>query len=187
MRLRRPRGRYNAVGRVSAITIATPVEPGRLHALRQTLDSLTSDASPFSHIDQIHVARWVVVESFGGRGRRGPPEDLGGPYLFFLCTFDGTADQLLRDIATTIGRDADAVWEACVDYPGSVDEKAFVGYLRGHEIDTSHFVAGYGDASVAQVRQSLRDRSALIDLATVALTLDSDELRRRFIATFVTR
>ncbi len=163
-------GVHNRNGRAYAVASLTPVRHGQEAVLQAHLAGLT--VSPFTALDDVHMARWVVIDQlkFGWPGAPRRPTRLKSRYLVFSASVTApdaaSAGQLpesfLRHIAEHIPGPADAVWENCVGYPGAADVDAFVAYLRRSLLDTLLFHVGYPDATVGQVRNALARRDSLV-------------------------
>ncbi len=168
-------GRGCRSGRSYAFSLLTPIHSGAEADLAAHLKALpTGEDSPLARLPYVHVGRWLIMDqlktSWPGAPRR--PARLQSQYLLFSASVtapdDGSyADDLpesfLRELATLIPDEADAIWGHCVGYPGSASVDAFVRYLSTSRLETSLFYVGYPDVTVQQVRQALATRDRLVD------------------------
>lgn len=138
------------------LTVLAGITPGREDALRRTLDRIGDDingkrfarglAEPGEvHIDfprarRIHFARLVVIAD---------PDNGPDRYrLLFSTNYDGTfADHVaeLREIMA----DPDAIFGACVGYPGKDRLERF---LRDHALEPDAFYIAFRDETAARIR-----------------------------------
>ena len=182
-------GRFNRNGTSYAVSSLTPIRSGREDALREHLRTLA--VSPFADLPDVHVARWLLIDQMKLQWPGAPKRKtrLRSQYLLFSASVTAadpqSAQQLPRSflaaIATTIPRQADAVWGNCVNYPGAARVEEFVSYLERSLLDTLLFHAGY-PATVTEVRRALalRDGFARFAMANQAVS-DPAQLRENFI------
>ncbi len=168
-------GRGCRSGRSYAFTLLTPIRRGHEADLAAHLKGLsTGEESPLARLPYVHVGRWMVIDQLkmGWPGAPRRPARLQSQYLLFSATVtapdeDTYADDLpesfLRELATRIPDEAEAIWGHCVGYPGSASVDAFVRYLSTSRLETSLFYVGYPDVTVQQVRQALATRDRLVD------------------------
>src|SRR5262245_26306633 len=115
--------RSKTVGMSSEVTLLTPIRKGRIEGeyrtyrmrLKEVLDGLQNREAkgiptPISCLDQIHFARWVIVDQ---------PQLSKRPLLLFTSNFDGEMKQYFRNFALNLTDDIDRVWENCDGYPGA--------------------------------------------------------------------
>jgi hypothetical protein len=175
----------NTSGQAFALMTASPVLAGRVPALRTYLSRLpTGEKSPLARMGTTHFARWLVIDDLVYQGPPQVRDHLKSSYLIFVTNFDGPLGSYLDAIARLMPVEADAIWGHCVDYPGVADPTAFAGFVHRNQIDTTFFFSAYPDASVAQVRDSLRACKRFTDFAVSAQGMDPAALRREFIARF---
>lgn len=163
----------NRSGRAYAVTSMTPIVKGREASLLAYLDGLTT--SPFTKFDEVHFARWVVIDQWKFSWPRAPkrPLQLKSHYLLFSAAVtapdDAGAQRLpqtfLRRIPALVPDVADAVWGHCVGYPGSGDPGGVAAYLERSLLSTVLFYVGYPDATVQDVRRAIAVRDSFVDFA----------------------
>ncbi len=174
--------RRNTSGQAYGLTVMTPIHDGHESPLARYLEGLGVQApSPLADVPGTHFARWVIVGDvvYEGAGQR-RRDHLGAPRLLFTSNLDGPVEPYFERLRTGLGAAADAIWGHCVGYPGSADAGAFAAYLRAHQIESALFVAGYGDRTVEDVKESLATRKRLIDFALSARDMAQAELQSAF-------
>jgi hypothetical protein len=177
--------RRNRVGGAYALTVFTPIVPGREDELRAYIDALGLGAdSPLARLDGLHLARIQIFDELVYQGPPQKPDRLKSKWLLFTSTFDGDLDPYLDALCERIGPEADGWWGHCAGYPGSADRAAFKRYIRRHKVDTNLFASAFPNATVQRVRESLGLREQLAAFAAGAQGLEAGELRERFLATF---
>lgn len=149
------RSRSHTIGRVSEVTIATPIReglvPGELRSyakrVRDILEGFQrrideGTPTPPTLLGTIHFARWFVLE---GRDPAGT--------LVFTSNFDGDLKIYLRDFTAKIPQDIDEIWGNCVGYPelGCRDFERFWRYTTAHRIETLAFVPAHPDLTVEDI------------------------------------
>lgn len=174
----------NTLGQMYALTVLTPIAPGAEPALRGYLEGLGEGESPLARLPRTHFGRWVIMQRFvTGRGQR-KHEDPGGPFLIFSSTFDGDLDSYLTELTTELGDEAERIWGACIGAPQPARGPALKAYLLHNQIETGLFFSPYPDATVRQVRDSVRDRDRAIAFAVRAQTMEPAERLRAFLEEF---
>lgn len=176
----------NTSGQAYALTVMTPVLAHRADTLRAYLSDLPpGENGPLARMRTTHFARWLVLDDLVYQGPPQKQDRLQSPYLVFVSSFDGELDRYLADMVALMGPEMDEIWGSCVGYPGSANPKAVARYLKHNQIDTSFFVAAYPDATVGEVRASLRLRKDLTDFAIAAQAMDAATLHESFTAQFL--
>jgi hypothetical protein len=175
----------NSNGQAYAFMALTPVLPGRLPVLRARLGGLPAgERSPLARTETTHFARWMILTDLVYQGPPQLPDHPRSPYLIFISNFDGDRDRYLTDLLRVMPDEAEDIWSNCVGWPGARDLPAAVAYLRHNQIRTTFFVSAYPQATVAEVRRSLRLRRRLASFAVAAQSMDASTLRQEFIARF---
>lgn len=174
----------NTVGQMYALTVFTPIVPGRLQELRDYLAGLPRDPSPLARLGGAHFARWVVVPDFISDPSQPRKEDLPAPYLLFSATFDGELEAFLDDLCGALAEEAEHIWGCCEGAPQPAAGAALKDYLKHNQIQTGLFFAAYPDATVQQVRSALDVRARTIALAVSGQGMEPAELQRAFLQEF---
>lgn len=172
----------NVSGQAYALTVLTPILDGHVPELTAHLEALPEgQESPMARVPGTHLARWVVIDQvkYQGHGQR-RRDALTSARLLFTSNFDGPLDAYLETLRTSLGADADAVWDHCRGYPGHEDKAGFADYLRGHALEAALFFAAYGGHTLEQVRTNLAARARLIEFALGAQGLGAADLKARF-------
>ena len=172
-------------GQSYALTVLTPILPGRADALRDHIEGFGSGPqSPLAKLETTHFARLVIIPQLiheGGWQRR---DELKNQYLLFATDFDGPLERYLDDVCDRMGEEADGIWSHCVGYPGTSDREAFKRYVRHNQLETKFPFAPYGDRTVAEVRSALALRERLTAFAIATQGMAPAELyeayRREF-------
>jgi hypothetical protein len=154
----------NRSGQACALTVLTPIEPGREPALRAHLEGLCDEGSPLARVPRTHFGRWVIVPGF---------ERLPQPYLLFTSCFDGPLDSYLDELCEGLAADGPAIWGRSGD--------ALKRHLLEHRVDAGIFVAAYPRATVAKVRRSLALRDRAVDFAVRSQDMEPAALRDAFL------
>ena len=171
--------RSDRTGQAGAITAFTPIVPGRTEALQAYLRALPHGAeSPLARLERTHLARWVIIDRLPADSPQ--PDRLDRDRLLFTCCVDGDPATYATEIAERIPQEAEAIWSHCDGFPGASDPAAFGRWLLEHHVPTSFFVAGYPDATVADIRAALAAHADLVRFAIGAQDLDPAARHARF-------
>jgi hypothetical protein len=173
----------NVSGRMYALTVLTPIAPGREEGLRRYLEGLHEER-PLARVPGTHFGRWVIVPHFGVHPGPREPDASGGSYLLFSATFDGELDDYLDALCTDLADAAAQIWGACIGSPDPPGGAALEAYLRRNQIDTGLFFSAYPDASVERVRECLETRRRTIAFALRAQGMEPAALRSAFLEEF---
>jgi hypothetical protein len=175
----------NTLGGHYALTVLTPIAPGAEDPLRAYLEGFEDQgASPFARLPRTHFGRWVIVAEFITDPSQRREEDLGGPWLLFSATFDGELDSYLDELGSELGDEAEIIWGSCIGAPQPARGSALKPYLIHNQIDTGLFFSAYPEATVQDVRGSLRDRDRTLAFAVRAQGMPPDQLRQAFLDEF---
>ncbi len=166
-----------------ALTVFTPIDPGRLDHLSHYIDTLPTP-SPMTRMVATHFARWVIVPDFISDPGQPHRESLPGPYLLFSATFDGTLERYLDDLCEQIPDEAAEIWGSCIGAPQPAAGAALQAYLRHNQIDTGLFFAAYPGASAALVKEALSTREKTIAFAVDSQGMSSAQMRAAFLEAF---
>lgn len=123
--------------------------------------------SPFSRLEQVHFARFVIVPRLERQVADQPADDLASPYLMFSVFFDGERDALLAALCDELADEADRAWRPCRGYPGHPREHGatFRRWLEDHRVPATAIFGAYPDASVRDVRRALDFRARFREFA----------------------
>ena len=160
-------------GQATALTVLTPIVPGREGDLRAVLEALpTGSASPLARVPRTHVARFAIIDRLVEDDV--PRQDrLRFQYLLFSSSLDGDVESYLTDICTHMPDEADAIWSHCSGYPGSAEAARFRRFVLDHRITSSFFFSAYPEATVHDVRTARVLREQLLAFVLGARGLDA--------------
>ena len=170
----------NQSGQAYGFMALTPILHGAEAELRDYIERIDRDHSPFAKLPRTHFARWVILESFFNEDAQPAEEQLKSQYLIFTTNFDGPLDTYLDELSTRLADEADEIWGRCFGCPRPAAGEPLKKYLLHSQIDTGLFFAAYGDATVQQVQASLEQREQMIDFATTTQGYSPDQLQRAF-------
>jgi hypothetical protein len=170
----------NVSGQAYALTVLTPMTPGKGAELSDYLGGLTHDHSPFARLPRTHFARWVIVPRFVNDATQPEKEELSHEYLLFTSNFDGPLDSYLDELCTELAPEARETWGRCVGCPADAAGADLKAYLLHNQIDTGFFVAAYGRATAADVRAAIAVRELMIDFAVDSQGMPPAELQQAF-------
>jgi hypothetical protein len=173
----------NTSGQMYALTVLTPIAPGREDALRRDLERFDAER-PLAKLRGTHFGRWVIVPNFRAEPGQPKPDDLGCPYLLFTATFDGGLDAYLDELCTKLETEAARIWGACIGAPDPAAGPALKTYLRHNQIDTGLFFSAYPQATVRRVKECLDTRKRTIAFAVRAQGMEPAALQRAFLDEF---
>ena len=163
----------NVAGKAYAMTILTPMKPGRTWinaVIFRYARAFPATLSGLLGLSIIHFARWVIVRRDQwpdlGQGR----ERLANDYMIFCSNFNGTWDQYIDAFSDGIPNGLNLFWYASTRYPGSIPITPFKNYIRANQIDTDYYYNATPGAAQRDIKAALRVREALIDLAALHAT-----------------
>jgi hypothetical protein len=171
---RRARGAHQL-----AVAVRATVELGRLPDLRDRLTAMDEQAPgaatiPFSAFDEVHFARFLLLEDSAEPGERPIPAS-----LMYMSEIDAPRDAHLDRLADVGGAGLDATFGLCEGYPAAPDAAARRAYLDAHSL-TAHarYVNTVGRTAV-QIRQEAQLRDAIEAFLDGADDLPADPLAVR--------
>lgn len=150
-----------------ALTIAAPIEPAAIPALRLLLQRIQDDLDGSDGNNQLfhpatlpdtHFTRFVVIED---PDYDGDPHGPLAPLLVWESNHDGRMAPYLRSIAASHAEAFDAIFGACQAYPGARDPDAFVRWMKRHSLRSQAFYCGYRGYSKREVDLSRRVHDAI--------------------------
>jgi len=167
-----------ASARAGTISVMTPVLPGRQTKLRRVLEGLPKDVnSPLAQVAGTHMARWSVVCPLPHKKAKATDPTY---FLLFTSWFDGSIDEYVSKLRTSLEKTADDIWGYCVGYPWSKDPAKFAAYFAEHSITPRLAFTGYSE-NVTDVRASLELRRRLTRPVIQESTMDSIDLERAWL------
>jgi hypothetical protein len=174
----------NQDGQAYALTVLTPIAPGREAELREYLEALSHDSSPLARVPRTHFARWVIVPDWVNDPSQRKDDHLGGQFLLFTSNFDGPLDGYLDDLCEALAAEAPLIWGRCIGCSAEATRAELKAYLLHNQIDTGFFFAAYPHANLERVKRSLRTREQMIGFVLRAQGMEPAELQRAFVEEF---
>jgi hypothetical protein len=182
----------NKNGKVYGLTILSPIidddqaTPSHDLQIREYLATMpTGEESPFALAPGTHLARLVVMDDVIYVGMPACEEHLKSKYLVFESNCDSDLEAYMSGLAVSVPEQLDAIWSHCVGYPGAADRKAFIGYMKACQIETTFFFAAINDKSVPETLRALQTQRAVTDFIANHQGMEPARLQREF-AQFVT-
>ena len=155
-----------------------PVRDGREAEAEDVLAALPSGhESPFTRIGSTHFARLVLLAGFPDRRHGG--EILPGlpACLFFAAEFDIPVAGYLEAVCAVMPAEADAVFAACVGYPGARVPPVFTDWMLRHRVKAGFSLHANPQANVRQVLHALGLREQIIGFAVETRALAPADLK----------
>jgi hypothetical protein len=151
--------------------VTAPVRPDRVQNLRALLATMNGSPGvvdpqnalvPFGRFDTIHVARLVIADDQTLDDRAAfpglrPTEPI---LLIFLADCDGSADELLAEIAQVAAAGLRKIFEHCEGFDGKAD---LLAWMRDHQTPPTAIYVNWIGRTVRQVREEAALRDALHD------------------------
>ena len=145
----------------SSFMILAPIIPAREPALCLLLASMNRDPGlaaplnpmvPFAQFAQLHFARFVILDdlTLGDIEVYGMPRVNLPKYLAFLGDCDGSADDLLRELAKRADEGLRAVFEHCTDYSSGTE---LLVWMKSHNLQPAANYVNWLGRTVQQVRE----------------------------------
>ncbi len=170
----------NKYGTAYGLTSMIPIVAGQEDALEAHLKSLDPLDSPLKRLSQLHFSRLNVIRDLVYQGPPQVPESLDSAYLIFTTSHDGELEPLLRDIATLLGGEADAIFGHCVGYPGVADPGAFAAWITTHRKANGYLLTPWPFKRVEDIQEALRVQDGFAGLVERSGRLDDAELQAAF-------
>jgi hypothetical protein len=170
----------NQYGKAYGLTSLIPIVPGHEDELEAHLASLDPLASPLGRLPALHFSRLHVIRDLVYQGPPQKPETLQSSYLIFTTSHDGELEPFLRDLATTLGPEADAIWGHCRAYPGTGDPAAFARWVAAHAHDNGYLISPWPFSDVQEIQESVRIQEGFGDLVERSRALDDAQLQAAF-------
>jgi hypothetical protein len=153
-------------GNSYAVTLITPIVPGRAVDLKSVLQSFGSGAqSPLATLEDVHFARWVIIERLLTDWQHAPkrPSVIESEYLLFSADVTVKAPDVAALPGSFLGQlarleESREVWEHCVGFPGTDDVDAFAGYLDRARIQIDLYYAAFPRLTPVEITDILRVR-----------------------------
>ncbi len=131
---------------IMELTAIAPLRPGGADQLRALFADrkrreAKGEKSPIEQIQRIHYARWVIID--------------GGERLLFTSNFDGELGDYLEEFAERDEAPLNAIFGACIGWPGAKPVAGFIKYVRDHQVPATYYYAAYPRYTVKEVKRGL--------------------------------
>ncbi len=162
----------NISGKVTAITVITPMRPWK-RIILQVLFRLVSWGL-YSAIQQrlvklsfIHFANWSVIRR-SDFPQLDPNQPIDRPkydYLLFCSNFNGDWDQYIDAFSQVIPLGLDNIWKWSEKFPGAVPETPFFDYIRHNQYSSDYYYTATPGAACSDVKSALALTAKLREFA----------------------
>jgi hypothetical protein len=148
----------------SPFTVAVPIDPKKLDALRELLLEIGHDLEQESvlglrHLRHVHFLRWVIV----------PPAREGDRHLLvFGSDHDGTRAEHLAELWHVCGPGLSKIYAHCAGNPTFDGPEALRRFFERHALEKAATYSGTRDRSVEQIRAEDRLQARLADYLDTA-------------------
>jgi hypothetical protein len=170
----------NKYGKAYGLTSLFPILPGHVDELEAHLNALDVNDSPLARLPKLHLSRLHVIRGLVYQGPPQVPETLDNDYLIFTVSIDGDIDSFLRDLASVLGTDADAIFSHTVGFPGTGDSGAFARWALEHKRNNGYLVSPWPFETVPRIHEALRVQEGFGELAFRSAELSDAELQAEF-------
>jgi len=164
----RPARPGNTIGRMTALTLFTPIRPQWVPFLRTAFWLAKYVPLAQRHILQfnfIKFVRWTIV--------RLPGEDLNYRYLFFERPWQHYIDAF----AYVIPRDIRTTWGRGINFPGPPPSEPLKAWIARNSMEGGTYYCAHAEASTRMIKSALHVRERLADLVEQAEHLGPDEFK----------
>jgi hypothetical protein len=166
----------NEIGRMTGLTLFTPVRRGWLPFLRAGF-WVSWHAKVFNrHILQfnfIKFVRWTIVRDLPGEG-------LTYSYMLFESNFDGPWQHYIDAFAYVIPKDIRLTWGRGINFPYPPPAEPLKAWIARNSMEGGTYYCAYPEASTRMVRSALDVRERLRALAREAEGLGPEEFRAAY-------
>lgn len=146
-----------------AYTLCTAINPGAIEDLKAILSEISKDVAendfiPFKKMNDIHFARFVIMEEATDEKFRNFPS-----CLVFSSNFDGSLEKQLNQIVGIAGEGLDQIYCFCEGYPDKSkrNPESRLNYLRSHQIAVPAFYINTIGRTLLQIKQDVQLREAI--------------------------
>jgi hypothetical protein len=172
----------NTIGRMTGLTLFTPVRPQWEPILKAAFWLGKYIPMAQRHIlqfDFIHFVRWTVVKQLPHHQR------LNYSYLFFESNFDGPWQHYIDAFAYVIPKDIRFVWGRGVQFPHPPPAEPLKAWIARNSMEGGTYYCAYPQASTRMVKGALVVREAFDRLLADAERQSAEEFKaayERFLA-----
>ena len=165
----------NVLGRMTALTLFTPIRPQWLLFLKTGFWLAKYVPLAQRHILQfnfIKFVRWSIV--------RLPGERLNYAYLLFESNFDGPWQHYIDAFAYVIPRDIRLTWGRGISFPGPPPSEPLKAWIARNSMEGGTYYCAHPDASTRMIKSALFVRERLTSLVAEADRLSPDEFKAAY-------
>jgi hypothetical protein len=160
----------NTIGRMTGLTMLTPIRPQWLWVLR--VGFLSGRFVPMAQnailqFDFIHYVRWAIVDGL-------PGERLRYRYLFFESNFDGPWQHYIDAFAYVVPKWIRLTWGRGPSFPGPPPAEPLKAWIAMNSLDGGHYYCAYPQASTRMVKGALELRERFERLVEDSARLDPE-------------
>ena len=162
--------RGNVAGRMTALTLMTPVRPQWVGVLGAAF-RVAPYTPARNHIIQfnfIKFVRWVIVHKLDG-------EELNYPYLFFESNFDGPWEHYIDAFAYVIPKDIRFTWGRGPDFPGPPPAEPLKSWIAANSMGGGTYYCAHPTESTRDLQNALGVREAFQEFRRRSEHLDDEE------------
>jgi hypothetical protein len=167
----------NTIGRLTGLTLFTPVRPHRVPLLKAAFWAAKFIPFAQKHIlqfDFIHFVRWTLVRELPGG------EKLNYTYLFFESNFDGPWQHYIDAFAYVIPRDIRFVWGSGHAFPGPPPAEPLKAWIARNSMEGGTYYCAYPEASTRMVKSALHVREGLEALRAGAAKMTPEQFQEAY-------
>lgn len=170
----------NTAGRMTALTLFTPVRRQWVHVLRNAF-RIAPYVPMRKHIIQfnfIKFVRWTIVDSLDD-------EQLHYPYLFFESNFDGPWQHYIDAFAYVIPKDIRFVWGRGIDFPYPPPAEPLKAWIAANSMEGGTYYCAHEQLSTREVQSAVAVHAAFGQLRAAAATMGPEEFQQAWQAFLV--
>jgi hypothetical protein len=165
----------NVLGRMTALTLFTPIRPRWLLFLRTGFWLARYVPLAQRHILQfnfIKFVRWSIV--------RLPGEKLNYAYLLLESNFDGPWQHYIDAFAYVIPRDIRLMWGRGINFPGPPPSEPLKAWIARNSLEGGSYYCAHPHASTRMIKSALFVRKRLTSLVEEADRLSPEEFKAAY-------
>jgi hypothetical protein len=171
-----PRRPGNTIGRMTGLTLFTPIRPQWVWFLR--LGFFIARRLPLAkqHILQfnfIKFVRWTIVPGL-------PGEQLHYKYLFFESNFDGPWQHYIDAFAYVIPLDIRVTWGRGPGFPGPPPAEPLKAWIAHNSMEGGTYYCAHPEDSTRMIQSALAVRERLPALQRDAERLGPEEFKASY-------
>jgi hypothetical protein len=172
-----PRKPGNTLGRMTALTLFTPVRRQWLPVAKAAFWLGKYVPLAQKHILQfnfIHYVRWVHVRKLPDG------QKLNYTYLFFESNFDGPWQHYIDAFAYCIPKDIRFVWGRGINFPGPPPAEPLKAWIARNSMEGGHYYCAYPQASTRMCKSALEVKARLDSLRAQAGSMTPEQFKAAY-------